>query len=265
MWLDGPSAQEGRVGGPARELFLEMNERALRAEDPGDQAEIPPAWPRLGEIAVPTLMLLGRLDAEEIQVDRRAGRALIPGARLRLPRRRRARPAPRGRPGDARRDRRVRRRVRLTRPLAQAIHIAHSSAPTMRHGRRLIGLAAAGLTLACASPAFAGTAYVSAERCTTRRRRSRSPDSLLITIAGGIANIGDGTLGIVAGTGCAQESRYARCLNVDDAVIELGSGAARSTSSPGRPRRSRSSAARATTASSSAAGRSTSRAGRAGT
>ena len=39
MWLDGPSAREGRVGGLARELFLDMNGRALRAEDPGEQLE----------------------------------------------------------------------------------------------------------------------------------------------------------------------------------------------------------------------------------
>lgn len=30
-WLDGPLAREGRVGGPVRELFLAMNEIALRA------------------------------------------------------------------------------------------------------------------------------------------------------------------------------------------------------------------------------------------
>jgi hypothetical protein len=54
MWLDGPSAEEGRVDGPARELFLDMNARALRARDPGEQAEIAPAWPRLGEITAPT-------------------------------------------------------------------------------------------------------------------------------------------------------------------------------------------------------------------
>jgi pimeloyl-ACP methyl ester carboxylesterase len=83
MWLDGPSAEEGRVGGATRELFLEMNAQALRAEDPGDQAEIPPAWPRLGEIAVPTLLLLGRLDAEDIQVIDEQAAAIIPGARLR--------------------------------------------------------------------------------------------------------------------------------------------------------------------------------------
>ena len=42
MWLDGPTADEGRVGGPARELFLDMNGRALRAESPGKEAEMPP-------------------------------------------------------------------------------------------------------------------------------------------------------------------------------------------------------------------------------
>ena len=41
-----------------------------------------PAWPRLGEIAVPTLMLLGRLDAEDIQVIDELAAGLIPGARL---------------------------------------------------------------------------------------------------------------------------------------------------------------------------------------
>jgi pimeloyl-ACP methyl ester carboxylesterase len=82
MWLDGPSADEGRVSGSVRDLFLEMNDIALRAQDPGDQGEIPPAWPRLGEIAVPTLVLLGRLDAEDIQVIDELAAGLIPGARL---------------------------------------------------------------------------------------------------------------------------------------------------------------------------------------
>lgn len=82
MWLDGPSAPEGRVTGPVRDLFLEMNARALRAEDPGDQGEIPPAWPRLGEIAVPTLILLGRLDAEDIRAVDELAAPRFPGARL---------------------------------------------------------------------------------------------------------------------------------------------------------------------------------------
>jgi pimeloyl-ACP methyl ester carboxylesterase len=83
MWLDGPAEEEGRVGGPARELFLDMNDRELRATDPGGQAEIAPAWPRLAEITVPTLVLVGRLDADDVrQIDQRAAE-IIPGARLR--------------------------------------------------------------------------------------------------------------------------------------------------------------------------------------
>lgn len=82
MWLDGPGAEEGRVGGHARELFLEMNGRALTAEDPGEEAELPPAWPRLGEIEAPTLVLIGRLDSEEIQQIGEQAAALIPGAQL---------------------------------------------------------------------------------------------------------------------------------------------------------------------------------------
>jgi pimeloyl-ACP methyl ester carboxylesterase len=82
MWLDGPSAPEGRVGGPARELFLDMNARALRAPDPGEQAEIAPAWPQLGQITARTLLMIGRLDAEEIQAIDEQAAAIIPGARL---------------------------------------------------------------------------------------------------------------------------------------------------------------------------------------
>jgi pimeloyl-ACP methyl ester carboxylesterase len=83
MWLDGPSVEEGRVDGPTRELFLDMNARALRALDPGEQAEIPPAWPRLGEITAPTLVMIGRLDVEDIQVIDEQAVGIIPGARLR--------------------------------------------------------------------------------------------------------------------------------------------------------------------------------------
>lgn len=82
MWLDGPSAQEGRVRGPARELFLDMNRRALHAEDPGEQAEISPAWPHLHQISAPTLMMIGRLDAEDIQLIDEQAAAIIPNAQL---------------------------------------------------------------------------------------------------------------------------------------------------------------------------------------
>ena len=82
MWLDGPSADEGRVGGPARELFLDMNGRALRAESPGREAEMPSEWPRLGEITAPTLVMIGRLDAEDIQAINEPLVKIIPNARL---------------------------------------------------------------------------------------------------------------------------------------------------------------------------------------
>ncbi len=70
--------------GEVRELFLEMNGRALRAPDPGAEAETEDAWPRLGEIAVPTLVLVGRLDAEEILAIAPQVAERIPGARLEL-------------------------------------------------------------------------------------------------------------------------------------------------------------------------------------
>lgn len=67
LWLDGPAAPEGRVGGGVRGLFLEMNGRALRAPDPGNRVEPGDAWPRLHEISVPTLVLVGDLDLPDIQ------------------------------------------------------------------------------------------------------------------------------------------------------------------------------------------------------
>jgi pimeloyl-ACP methyl ester carboxylesterase len=62
LWLDGPTAPEGRVGGPARDLFLDMNRTALASENTGDQIRHDAVWNRLDEIAVPTLMLSGELD-----------------------------------------------------------------------------------------------------------------------------------------------------------------------------------------------------------
>jgi pimeloyl-ACP methyl ester carboxylesterase len=82
MWLDGPTSPEGRVGGRTREQFLEMNAHALRAENPGKQVEIPPAWPRLSEVVVPTLIMIGRLDAEDIVAINAPAAEMIPNARL---------------------------------------------------------------------------------------------------------------------------------------------------------------------------------------
>lgn len=62
IWLDGPSAPEGRVGGELRDLFLDMNGRALEAPDPGEAQEPPDATRRIGEIRCPVLLLWGDLD-----------------------------------------------------------------------------------------------------------------------------------------------------------------------------------------------------------
>ncbi len=62
LWLDGWAGPEGRVDGPARDLFLDMNRRALSADDPGPRADLPPAWPRLDQLTMPTTVVEGDLD-----------------------------------------------------------------------------------------------------------------------------------------------------------------------------------------------------------
>ncbi len=66
-WLDGPLAPERRVSGAARELFLAMNELALRAEQRGTETEPAPAYPRLNEIDVPVLVIWGEHDFPHIR------------------------------------------------------------------------------------------------------------------------------------------------------------------------------------------------------
>lgn len=64
LWLDGPGATEGRVGGDERALFLDMNGRVLAAPDPGEEIEPLSAWDRVADLTVPTLVLFGDLDLE---------------------------------------------------------------------------------------------------------------------------------------------------------------------------------------------------------
>jgi pimeloyl-ACP methyl ester carboxylesterase len=84
FWLDGPTAREHRVEGPARDLFLEMNGRALAAEPAGEEVDRPSAWDRLGEISVPTLVLYGDLDEEDGRPINEAMAERIPDARFEL-------------------------------------------------------------------------------------------------------------------------------------------------------------------------------------
>ena len=82
VWLDGPLADEGRVGGAARELFLDMNRIALAAEDPGEKGDIVEAWDRLGEITVPTLLMIGALDLQYLKDGVAHAAESIAGARV---------------------------------------------------------------------------------------------------------------------------------------------------------------------------------------
>ena len=61
-WLDGPRAQSGRVGGPVRELFLDMNSKALGKPALSAEERPPEAWSRVGGIGAPTMLLVGDED-----------------------------------------------------------------------------------------------------------------------------------------------------------------------------------------------------------
>lgn len=82
LWLDGPTAPEGRVGGAARELFLAMNGRALAAPPAGDVVGEPQVWDGLGELAISILVLVGDLDTEEEQGAAEQLAAMTPRARF---------------------------------------------------------------------------------------------------------------------------------------------------------------------------------------
>lgn len=82
LWLDGPSAAEGRVSGLVRDLFLEMNGRALGAPDPGDEPSTVDAWARLEELAMPVLVLVGTLDLPDIKGHARVLAKRVPHGRL---------------------------------------------------------------------------------------------------------------------------------------------------------------------------------------
>lgn len=81
LWLDGVLAEPGRVGGPLRDLFLDMNGRALGAGDVGPEAATGSAYDRLGEVQAPTLVIWGDLDFPHIQARCRHLVEAIPGAR----------------------------------------------------------------------------------------------------------------------------------------------------------------------------------------
>jgi pimeloyl-ACP methyl ester carboxylesterase len=84
LWLDGPSAPEGRVDGATRELALAMNWVALQADSPGTEPEPPDAWHRLSEVRCPVLIVVGDLDLPHMVTRCRALAAALPGSRLQV-------------------------------------------------------------------------------------------------------------------------------------------------------------------------------------
>ena len=81
-WLDGIDQPEGRVAGPARELMLDMNGRALRANPIGKRASHADTWSRLGELALPVLIIVGEHDLQGIRRQCAEIAEAIPSARL---------------------------------------------------------------------------------------------------------------------------------------------------------------------------------------
>ena len=82
LWLDGPAAEEGRVGGEARALALAMNEIVLRHDIPDEVGEAGiDAWARLEEITLPTTVMWGDRDVPFGIATGEAIAARIPGAR----------------------------------------------------------------------------------------------------------------------------------------------------------------------------------------
>ena len=78
LWLDGPSSMEGRVGGATRELFLNMNLRALSAPCVGEVSDNVDAWTDLSKIQVPVLLMVGQLDLPHVQARSQRMAEIIP-------------------------------------------------------------------------------------------------------------------------------------------------------------------------------------------
>jgi pimeloyl-ACP methyl ester carboxylesterase len=81
IWLDGPF-HAGRVVGPARDLFLDMNRIALEAPETGDTRDDVDAWSSCGDVEVPTLVLIGEHDLAHTHRNAAHLVEKVPGARL---------------------------------------------------------------------------------------------------------------------------------------------------------------------------------------
>jgi pimeloyl-ACP methyl ester carboxylesterase len=80
-WLDGPDEPEGRVGGAARELAIEMNRRVIANAVPESAGESGvDAWAGLPGLAMPVAIMCGSLDEQFGMAICEALAERIPGA-----------------------------------------------------------------------------------------------------------------------------------------------------------------------------------------
>ena len=85
IWLDGPTAAQGRVAGAARSLALEMSMAALASDTERERLERDPgvvAWDRLQALTMPVTVACGLLDVGAVFDEGRAIADRIPGARF---------------------------------------------------------------------------------------------------------------------------------------------------------------------------------------
>lgn len=81
MWLDGPLRSENRVVGPARDLFLDMNGRALRHSPLSKEQPAPSAAEHLHRLTQPVFVICGDVDFPHIKDRSRLISNTISGAR----------------------------------------------------------------------------------------------------------------------------------------------------------------------------------------
>jgi pimeloyl-ACP methyl ester carboxylesterase len=83
LWVDGPGRPEGAAPQWLRDQVIAWSERINRVADWGDSLQLdPPAAHRLGEVAAPTLIIVGSADVGVVIAGCRAAAAGIPGAEL---------------------------------------------------------------------------------------------------------------------------------------------------------------------------------------
>ena len=81
LWLDGPLSFENRVAGSARDLFLDMNGRALRHAPLSGEQAAPSAVEHLHRLTQPVFMIWGDADFPHIKDRSKMIANTLPGAR----------------------------------------------------------------------------------------------------------------------------------------------------------------------------------------